>query len=57
MPVFIPKPQSEAYISGWLVDVPARDVNETRESRVSIFFLDPGKGISRLPRIETDATA
>ena len=23
-----------------------RDVNETRESRVSIFFLDPGKGIS-----------
>jgi len=30
-----------------------RDVNVTRESRVSIFFLDPGKGISRLPRIET----
>ena len=30
-----------------------RDVNETRESPVSIFFLDPGKGISRLPRIET----
>jgi len=23
------------------------------ESQVSIFFLDPGKGISRLPRIET----
>ena len=32
------------------------DVNETRESRVSIFFLDPEKGISRLPRIETDRT-
>jgi len=28
------------------------DVNETRESQVSIFFLNPGKGISRLPRIE-----
>ena len=24
-----------------------------RESRVSIFFLDPGEGISRLTRIET----
>jgi len=23
-----------------------KDVNETRQSRVSIFFLDPGKGIS-----------
>jgi len=34
-----------------------RDVNETRESRVSIFFLDPGKGISRFPRIDTDVTA
>jgi len=34
-----------------------RDVNETRESRVSIFFLIPGKEISQLPRIETDATA
>ena len=34
-----------------------RDVNESGESRVSIFFLDPGKGISRLPRIETDVTA
>jgi len=31
----------------------SRDVNETRESRVSIFFLDPKKGISRLLRIET----
>jgi len=30
-----------------------RDVNETRESRVCIFFLDPEKGISRLTRIET----
>ena len=30
-----------------------RDVNETQKSGVSIFFLDPGKGISRLPRIET----
>jgi len=29
------------------------DVNETRESQVSIFFLNPGKGNSRLPRIET----
>ena len=26
-------------------------------TRVSIFFLDPGKGISQLPRTETDATA
>jgi len=30
-----------------------RDGNKTRESRVSIFFLDPGKGISQLLRIET----
>jgi len=29
------------------------DVNETRESPVSIFILDPEKGISRLLRIET----
>jgi len=29
----------------------------TRQSPVSIFFLDPGKEISRFPRIETDATA
>jgi len=34
-----------------------RDVNETRESRVSVFFLDPGNEISRLPRIEIDAKA
>jgi len=30
-----------------------RDVNETRESQVKIFFLYPEKGISPLPRIET----
>jgi len=30
-----------------------RDVNETRQTQVSIFFLDPGKGISGLPRIQT----
>jgi len=35
------------------VSVRVRDVNETRQSRVSIFFLDPGKGISGLPRIQT----
>jgi len=32
--------------------VASMDVNETSESRFSIFFLDPGKGISRLHRIE-----
>ena len=31
------------------VAIKIRDVNETRESRVLIFFLDPGKGISGLP--------
>ena len=36
-----------------LLYVKGRDVNETRESRASIFFLDPGKGISPLLRIET----
>ena len=33
--------------------VASMDVNETSESRFSIFFLDPGKGISRLHGIET----
>jgi len=33
-------------INGYKVN---RDVNETRQSRVSIFFLDPLKGISQLP--------
>jgi len=31
-----------------------RDVNKTRDSRVLIFFLDPGKGISRLPWLKTN---
>ena len=33
--------------------LPIRDVNATQDSRVKIFFLDPRKGISQLPRIET----
>ena len=37
--------------------VHVRDINKTQESQVSIFFLNPGKGIFRLLRIETDATA
>jgi len=31
------------YCTGNVLSVVIRDVNETRESRVSIFFLDPGK--------------
>ena len=34
-----------------IAEIKIRDVNETLESRVSIFFLDPGKGISQLLRI------